>query len=114
MTESPKTLKLNFRQWQTLLVNDSIALREVFEKHLPSAELVEQIESHLDSMRLMLRPWLANAPAPQTDVEDHDQTAPQFQHDPDIKAAIDAAPKKKKGWPAGKKRGPRKAAGAVQ
>ena len=115
MTESPRLLKLNFRQWQAILISDASTLVEIFRGYRPDEPLIAQIEETMDNMRTIIRNgWLKNVP-PIEVPSAVPQHAAEFQHDPDIKEAIDAAPTRKRGWPAGKPRG-KKAdkAGAVQ
>lgn len=101
MTEKPKTLTIGTREWNVLLAHNATELATFFNQQpAPTPESYRNIVAHMDRMKEILPGWLASAP--QAVAEPVNQQAQG--KEPVSEQTNGAAPKKRGGWPKGKKR----------
>lgn len=108
---TPKTLTIGVREWNVLLAHNAAELVAFFQQQpTPTAESYHNIVAHMDRMKEILPGWLASAPHAAPEL-----VAQQAQGDiPPGAQANGEAPKKRGGWPKGKKRTRVASAQAVQ
>jgi len=101
MTDAPKTMSLEPAEWQGIVATNTQRFFE-FIKPLaaPNAEQSAAMQAYLDRMKFQVVAWERSAPQPVPEpaaqlVEASAPAAP---------AANGAEPKKRGGWPRGKKR----------
>jgi hypothetical protein len=108
---TPKTLTIGTREWNVLLAHNAAELATFFQQQpAPTAESYKGIIAHIDRMKGILPGWLASAPpvAPEAATQQGRADAvPASQSN-------GAAPRKRGGWPKGKKRTRTAAAQAMQ
>lgn len=102
-----RTISLNPLQWQVLVIHGSqmIAQEAASSACPPTAETVARWHNQLDEVKLQISAWVASAPRIA-------QEQPMIVPETTQSIPLPEPPKRKPGWPKGKKRGPRKSANA--
>lgn len=110
MTDKP-TLSLDSAEWRAMLGHNLNRAGEFVQSTAAINQLqVKAFHDHLDRMKALVSAWYASAPAAVADAV-AEQAQPEAPAHPQ---ANGAAPKRKGGWPLGKKRKQRVEARAVQ
>ena len=121
MTDKPRTMMLGPHEWRALVMAGTTTLynhAQARSSLFPTSEEVSWFHEQLDRLKMQVSAWGASgqpsAPVPEQPAMT--EYLDQLTGAPSNGTGAAAAPKKKRGWQKGRKRGPRKPKGneAVQ